>query len=160
MNDEKNLHKPFYKKTWFIVLIVVISIIILGSIGAAIGGKDLLKEKPKPEIIYEDVSIQRIKTQIELNPLRAKELFIGKHYKISGKIQQIHHKGKFIRLRPKSDDNADLIIECNINDESIKEKLKQFNISEIVTVKGEIKSIDNIFSVAVIDIVSIEKGIK
>ena len=140
--------KPFFKRIWFWVILIV----AIGIIVAAGGGEDTTtnnettkQNQVEENISYEQVDIQFMLDELEKNALKAEKTYMNKNVEISGKIKTFDSDGTYITVEPI---NADVwnfsTIMCNIEDEAQLDFLLEKSVGNVVNIKGTVTSVGEV----------------
>ena len=108
--------KPIYKRTWFIILAVII---VLGIISSAFGGGNKETESSglsnngsvsavssqkteeqtsEQEITYTPYTVSQLMSDLDTNALGASEKYKGQYVELTGKLNAIDSDGKYIDI--------------------------------------------------------------
>ena len=130
--------KPIYKRLWFIILIVVV---IIGVVGATGSGED----KVEPEqIVYSQYDVSTLLTDLDENALKAAETYEGQYVSLTGEIGTIDSSGKYIDLFPTDDEWAIIGVQCYITNDEQKAAIMELSTGDAVTVEGKITSVGEV----------------
>ena len=141
--------KPIYKRLWFIILIVVVIMCVVGAAGSG-------KDKVKPEqIVYSQYDVSALLTDLDENALKASETYEGQYVSLTGKIGVIDSSGKYINLFPTDDEWTIIGIQCYITNDEQKATIMELSIGDTVTVEGKITSVGEVLGYS-LDIDSIQ----
>lgn len=140
--------KPIYKRWWFIVLVVLIVLGIIGNLGGTdtdtptdIQAK---VEEKEPEIEYTAYTVNKLIGDLEKNAAKAQDKYEGKYVELTGELSVIDSDGKYIGLH--SDDTIFTLadVQCYIKGDEQLDKVKEMEIGDTVTVKGKITDVGEI----------------
>ena len=98
--------KPIYKRWWFILLVVLIVLSIIGGLGGT--DTDTPTDTPskveekEPEIEYTEYTVNKLISDLEKNAAKAQDKYEGKYVELTGELSVIDSDGKYIALH--SDD--------------------------------------------------------
>lgn len=149
---EKN-NKPFYKKAWFWIIIIILIIMFNGGESANQLSIDI--NGPVAEIVYTPVTIETLFDDLNTNPAKAENLYQDAYIEVTGKINVIDSDGQYISIESSNDKYWLDSISCYIQNKDqlnvIFEKVK----GDKVTIKGQINDIGEIMGYS-INIHSIE----
>ncbi len=153
--------KPFYTKWWFwfIVLIIIIAVAVGGGEKTPSTGSsqtetgDLHAEEVT---IYETQDLETMIDDLKSNALKAETKYQDKHVEISCKISSFDSDGKYISVKPANADEwyFDSAM-CYIKNEEQKNYLMEKSVGDVVTIKGKVKSIGEVFGYS-IDIAEVQ----
>lgn len=140
--------KPIYKRTWFIILAIVVVIGIISSGGddnaeTQTVSKETVSNKAE-EIVYEEFTVSQLITDLEDNALKAESLYNDKYVKLTGKLSVIDSDGKYISLRPSDNKFSFKSVQCYLKSDEQKSRVAQMNIDDSVTVLGKITDVGEV----------------
>lgn len=137
------IKKPFYKRLWFIALVVVC---IIAAVSAGNSGNnsdtDTEKTPENATIIYEDCTVSQLIDALEENAFNAKNTYEGKYFRVTGKLKNIDASGEYFSLG--SGDFEIYSVQCFLKNDEQKSRLANMNIEDTVTVKGKITDVGEI----------------
>lgn len=165
--------KPFYKKTWFIVLAVIL---VMGAIGSSMEKDDssslkepvkqevssskekkqeVKKEKPskeaskkvaeeKEEITYTPVTADKLIDDLSNNALKAEKNYQDQYLEITGKISNIDSDGSYISIEGTSGKFSVYSIQCFLKNDEQKDFVMNSSKGATVVVKGKITAIGEV----------------
>lgn len=157
--------KPIYKRTWFIVLFVVL---LLGAIGGsgeestpskntnANTSVNVSTEATMPEITYCAYDVSELVDDLNGNALKASEKYKGQYVELTGRLNVIDSNGKYISIVPSDEDFAIIGVQCYIKSDEQKNVVMDLSIGDILTVKGYIKDVGEVLGYS-LDIDEIRK---
>ena len=140
--------KPIYKRWWFILLVVLIVLSIIGGLGGT--DTDTPTDTPakveekEPEIEYTEYTVNKLISDLEKNAAKAQDKYEGKYVELTGELSVIDSDGKYIALH--SDENIFTLadVQCYIKGDEQLDKVKEMEIGDTVTVKGKITDVGEI----------------
>lgn len=145
--------KPFYKSSWFIILVIII------IISAIAGNKNDVNDVPannaeqsqtaneKKEPEQKEYVVCEVSTLMDLledNALKAKNEYENKYVEITGRLSVIDSGGKYISVTPSNDEFAIMGVQCNIKNDEQKNKVLELSTNSTITVKGKITSVGEV----------------
>jgi predicted nucleic acid-binding Zn ribbon protein len=146
--------KPVYKRTWFIILFVIIA---LAAVGNLIGGDDdsvadsaqpntedvvsnsVEATKPDPIIITVDDLVDAL----DENALNASNTYKKAYVQMTGKLSNIDSSGDYFSLAPLNDPYSFSTIFCSIGKEHL-DQVSNFKKDQEVTVIGTITDVGEV----------------
>lgn len=151
------MKKPIFKKWWFWVIIVVVSIAIIGTVteetedsvpntnGTTTDITETTKDNTSSKKEYQKVDIQSMLDELEENALRAESKYQNAYIEITGKIANFDSDGAYITVEPVNANewNFDTIM-CYIKKSEQKDFIMEKSVGDTVTIKGKIISIGEI----------------
>jgi len=148
------IKKPFYKKGWFIALVVIFVIAAVSS-GSNNSTEKTTTQEPvvQEEIVYTEYSAAQLITDLQDNALNATNKYEGQYVQVTGKLNVIDSDGKYISI-----DNGgfDLVnIQCFLKTDEQRAKVASLSKKDTVVVKGKVKSVGEVLGYS-IDVDSIE----
>ncbi|MEG0918555.1 MAG: zinc-ribbon domain-containing protein [Bacilli bacterium] len=137
--------KPIYKRPWFIV---IIAILVIGVVGSALGGGDSNTntssndepQKAEKKIEYTEHDIKKMHKELEANALKAEEKYQDKYIEITGKLGTIDSDGSYICIETNEEYSFD-DIQCYIEDDKQLKQIKELNKGDSVTIQGQVTEI-------------------
>ena len=139
---------PFYKKAWFIILIVIVAIGILGSIGndepkqtSDVNTTSTQEVKQEEIKEYTSYTVSQLIDDLEENALIAENTYLNQYVEITGRLSVIDSDGKYISLAPQNDMFTIQDVQCYIKNDEQKAQVANLSKGDVITVKGKIKSI-------------------
>lgn len=145
------MKKPFYKKWWFWVLIVIaiIGITSNGGNGSSnntdTGTQSQISSQVEEQISYEAVNLQTMLDDLEGNAMKAEKTYQNKYVEVTGKIANFDSDGSYISIKPVNADEWSLdTVMCYIKDDAQTQILMEKEIGDTVTIKGKVKSIGEV----------------
>lgn len=127
---------------------IIIAVVVIGIIGAAMGGNDGAQtnnsgsktesaKKEEKKIEYQQVSVDEMMSALNDNAAAASEQYKGKYLEITGKLSVIDSDSKYISLNPENDEFAIVGVQCFTKNSEQKEIIKTLSKDSSVTVKGK-----------------------
>lgn len=141
--------KPVYKRLWFIVLIMVVIMCVVGAAGSS---EDKVESE---QIVYSQYDVSALLTDLDENALKASETYEGQYVSLTGKIGTIDSSGKYISLFPTDDEWTIIGIQCYITNDEQKATIMELSTGDTVTVEGKITSVGEVLGYS-LDIDSIQ----
>lgn len=152
--------KPIYKRPWFIALIVIIIIGVIGSAGGdktsnEAGNNDTQvttsentnstqPESETPEITYTAYEVSELMDDLNGNALKAAEKYKDQYVELTGRLNVIDSSGKYISIVPTDDEFAIMGVQCYIKTEEQKAAVMEMSIGDTLVVKGKIKDVGEV----------------
>lgn len=138
--------KPFYKRGWFIVLAIVVIIAVIANSG----GRDSTKtsqstQTEQKQVEYTAYKVSSLVDDLQNNPLSAEEKYNNQYVELTGKLEVIDSDGKYISLSPENGALSFTNVQCYIKNDEQKSKIATLSKGEILTLKGKIKSVGEVF---------------
>ena len=140
------MKKPIYKRTWFIVLAVLIVLSFIGSFGNDKGKESNSKgatvtQKAEPAITYTKVNIDQLEEELKQNAARAQQNYKGKYIEFSGRLGVIDANGKYFAV----DGNGFMSsFHCSIENDKQKHTIINKNKGDGITVRGKVSDVSEI----------------
>lgn len=138
--------KPFYKRVWFIALAVIAVIGIISNIGN--GNKTTTSQqepKQQEQIEYISYDVSEMMSDLEGNAMSAEKKYNKQYVEITGRLSTIDSSGSYISLLPSDNDFAIIGVQCYMKSEEQRAKVMELSKGDIVTLKGRIKSVGEVF---------------
>lgn len=154
--------KPFYKRTWFIVLAVIV---VLGAIGS--GGSDdgtstsssSSNDKPAVEKEAKQETVEEVKEPIIItvdelvdalddNALKASKTYKGQYVELTGELVSIDSAGDYFSIGILDDEFSLDTVLCRIKDEHL-DKVMEFTDGQEVTILGTITDVGEVLGYTV-----------
>lgn len=159
------------KKHVFLLIIGVIFVLCI--IGAALSGDESSNTSSSStkgsissnsseavssvvEITYSDYSMTELTEDLENNAAAANEKYLDQYVSITGRLSVIDAQGDYISIEDPKDEYTFTSCRCDYdNDEEISKIVKTLKKDDIITVKGKITDVGEVFGYSM-DIDSIE----
>lgn len=148
--------KPVYKRKWFIALMVIVALGIIGSIAGGGDDKDKVAttdtaqgqtEQAEPPKTPVAVTADTLIKDLDENALKAAETYKGQYLEISGRLSNIDSSGKYFSIRP--DSGLSIIgIMCYIT-EDLKGQVADFKKGQNVKVIGTVKDVGEVMGYSI-----------
>lgn len=147
------------------LLIIIGVIVVLGIIGAAMGGNkktntgstaqtadetakettDGAEKTPTEEITYTEYDMSELMNDLENNAAAANEKYNGQYVALTGKLSVIDAQGSYIGISDPDDEFSIQDCKCDINGkQDISDIVKTLSKGDIITVKGKITDVGEI----------------
>lgn len=146
------IKKPIYKKWWFWAVIAIVAI----AIGASGGSNETTVTNNEPaqnqaeEIVYESVDLQTMFDELDSNAMKAEANYKKKNVEFECKIKSFDSDGSYISVEPVGASEWNFVSAmCYIKNDTQKEFLIQKNVGDIITIKGEVKSIGEVLGYSI-----------
>lgn len=141
--------KPFYKRVWFIILVVIIGFGILGNLGndeSEYVSNTTTQGETKQEAVkeYTPYNVSQLVNDLDNNALKAENTYLNQYVEITGRLSHIDSDGEYISLSSQNDMFAIMGVQCYIKNDEQKAQVAELSKDDIITVKGKIKSIGEI----------------
>ena len=158
--EQMKQKKPFYKRIWFIVLVVLIVAGIFGAGGSTEKGKKTgtasNDEKTEEKAVeYMEVDAATMITALEDNALKASETYEDQYVAVSGNLSNIDSDGSYITIAPADDSFTLTSIQCFVKNDGQLDVIKSKSKGDPITVKGKVTSVGEVLGYS-IDIDSVE----
>lgn len=156
--------KPIYKRFWFIAIVLVLAISVIGGLGSddsdtpsepnKVTGNQAASNtsenpatqeepvsEPKPEPI--DVTIDELDEMLETNALKAADTYKGKYVRLTGLLHNVDASGKYFSLESPNAQFTLIGFNCDIK-EKHRDTVMNLVMGEPVTVVGTISSVGEV----------------
>ena len=154
--------KPIYKRTWFIILAVII---VLGIISSAFGGGNKETESSglsnngsvsavssqkteeqtsEQEITYTPYTVSQLMSDLDTNALGASEKYKGQYVELTGKLNAIDSDGKYIDIVSGDDEFEFIGVTCYIKSDEQKAVIMSASTGDTLVVKGKITDVGDV----------------
>lgn len=128
--------KKLYERMWFWVLI---ALLLIGA------WRWLTSDtEPPADREYTAVTVDQLYEELDDNPLKAKDTYTDAYVELTGCMRVIDSGGDSILLYPLEYETLDGI-NCKLTNDEQREKIKEHSKGDIITVKGKIIEVDDIF---------------
>ena len=165
--------KPIYKRTWFIIVLVLI---VFGAIGST-GGEDKpsdttnktnntvstvtdnkksTSKENKKEINYTAHEVSELMNDLKANAMKASDKYKGQYVELTGKLNVIDSSGKYISITPTDEKFAITGVQCYIKNDEQKTAITNMSVGDTVSVKGKITDVGEVMGYS-LDIDAISK---
>lgn len=138
MSEKKK--KPIYKRVWFIGLVVVILIGVIGSLGGN-SSTDTTSVQEKQNITYTPHTVSELVTDLEGNALKANEKYKDQYVQLTGRLETIDSDGKYISIGPTDIEFSFTNVQCYIKSDEQKAVVANLAAHDTVVVKGKITDV-------------------
>lgn len=138
--------KPFYKRVWFIVLVVIVLIAALmpktdkGSDATA----NKTAETSTKEITYTPVDAGQMLSDLENNALNAEKTYKDKDLEITGKIFNIDSSGEYINIDGVNSEFTITGITCNLQNDEQRDVVASISKGATVVVRGHVTDVGEV----------------
>lgn len=143
--------KPFYKRVWFIALIVVIIIAALipkgGKDSDTTAGKG--GETDTKQITYTPIDAGQMLQDLESNALNAEKTYKDKDLEITGKVFTIDSSGKYIGIDGLKSEFTITGITCNLKNDEQRDVVASIVNGATVVVKGHVTDVGEVLGYTV-----------
>ena len=146
MTKEKKPKLPFYRKWWFIVLVIIAVIVVWSNtIGKKIDeSADEASKNAAASRDYIETTVDQLYEELDDNPLKAKDTYTDTYVAVKGQMRVIDSDGESVSIYPLEYDSLDGIY-CTLSSDEQREAVKAHRKGDAVTVKGIITEVDGIF---------------
>lgn len=103
--------------------------------------KEAKVAEERASIDYIPVSAGELLDELEVNAMNAKEKYKGGYYRVTGVVSNIDASGRYIDLDPEGVMYNFKPISCSINDDSVRDRVRQISTGDTVTVAGQITDV-------------------
>ena len=140
--------KPIYKRWWFILLVVLIVLSIIGGLGGT--DTDTPTDTPakveekEPGIEYAEYTVDELIKDLEKNAASAKDKYDGQYVELTGRLSYVNSDGIDFGIKPLESGLWLESVTCYIKDKEQKENVKEHEVEEKITVKGKITDVGEI----------------
>lgn len=150
---------PIYKRTWFIVLAVIIVLSMIGSMGKNenTSSTDVSESAASSNNSSETKSIEDVEEKVELidvtvdelfdllnsNALKASNTYKYKYVRLTGELSVIDAQGNYFSLQPMNEEFTFDSILCRISDEHL-DTVMELEIGQLVVVIGTITDVGEV----------------
>lgn len=158
--------KPIYKRTWFIILAVIVVIMAFQGLSGGEGSKPATtdsekvqiedKEQEAKEITYTEYLADDMKKELDENALKATEKYKGQYVAIVGKLKNIDSDGKYISIASINDNWDFKNTICYIKNDEQKQTIMDLSTGDNIIVKGKITQVGEVLGYSM-DIDEIQK---
>ena len=145
------IKKPIYKK-WWIWAIVIIVVTVIGTSGNSDNKEtsSIRTSSETEEIVYESVDLQTMFDDLSNNAMKAESQYEKKYIEFKCKISNFDSDGSYIGVEPVTASEWNFTTAmCYIKNDSQKEFLVEKNVGDIITIKGQIKSIGEVMGYSI-----------
>ena len=156
--------KPIYKRTWFIALMVIL---ILGLIGSMFGGGEestnntsstSSSSQTEKKVEYKKISINKLIKDLEKNPAKAKNKYNGKNLAVVGVVNNIDSDASYISIRGTGDNEYSMYyVQAYTQNEKQEKAILNFDNGTKVVIKGTITDVGEVMGYSM-DMASIKKA--
>lgn len=155
-------NKPFYKRPWFIVLVVILVLAAIGSAGGKNGNTSDNGEGTKPsessgetqstgssqseqvQITYTPYDVGTLMNDLNANALKAADTYRDQYVALTGRLNVIDSSGKYISITPVGEEFAIVGVQCYVKSDEQLEIIKNAAIGDTLEVKGKIKEVGEV----------------
>lgn len=98
----------------------------------------------EPEITYTAYTVTQMMDDLKSNAMKAESTYKDQYVEITGRLDVIDSKGKYISLYPEDNEWAFVGVQCYIKSEEQKQKVMEMSTDDIVTLRGKVKSVGEV----------------
>ena len=142
------IKKPIYKRWWFILLVVLIVLSIIGGLGGT--DTDTPTDTPakveekEPEIEYTEYTVDELIKDLNKNAASAKDKYDGQYVELTGRLSYVDSYCRYFGIKTLESGLWLESVTCYIKDKEQKENIKEHEVEEKITVKGKITDVGEI----------------
>ena len=141
----KNVKKPFYKKAWFWIVVVILVLMFGGESEPSKQITNIEANGPVVDIVYNTIAIETLFDDLSSNAAKAESLYQDVCIEVTGEITNIDSDGSYISIGSSKDKYWLNSIQCYIkNDEQLKVIFEKAT-GDTVTIKGQIRDIGEVW---------------
>ena len=147
--------KPIYLRPWFII---VIALIVIGMIGGtssddqdsdapASSGSAVVENDPAvsaPEIEYIPYDVKTLMNDLNGNALNASKTYKDQYVALTGRLDVIDSNGDYISIVDANDDWAIIGVTCRIKNDAQLDAVSQLSIGDTIVVSGQITDVGEV----------------
>lgn len=144
------IKKPIYKKWWVWVIVIIVAVI--GTSGNSFNKEtsSINTSSEVEEIVYESVDLQTMFDDLSSNAMKAESQYEKKHIEFKCKISNFDSDGSYIGVESVNASEWNFTTAmCYIKNDSQKEFLIEKNVGDIITIKGQVKSIGEVMGYSI-----------
>ncbi|MDU5466352.1 MAG: hypothetical protein E6084_00600 [Peptoniphilus harei] len=137
--------KPFYKRVWFIVLVVIVIIAAVmpkGDKSADTANKSA--ETSTKEITYTPADAGQMLSDLDNNALNAEKTYKDKDLEITGKVFNIDSSGKYINIDGINAEFTMTGITCNLQNDEQRDVVASISKGATVVVRGHVTDVGEV----------------
>ena len=131
---------------------IIIAIVVIGIIGAALGGgseNDTTSNDQQKDVEYAQVSVNDMVAALNENAAGASDTYKDKYLEVTGKLSNIDSNGDYISLD--SDNEFSLYnVQCFIQNDEQLEIVKTLKKGDTVTVKGKCTDVGEVLGFSLV----------
>ena len=141
------------QKALSIVACVVVSVFVFGCTGVLAeedeetsdSKEEVTEKQTEPSDNYLKVSVDKLVNDLNANAYAASQKYDGEDVEITGRVNYIDADGWSISLEPTNDEWSLQSVTCYVFGKKQKEFVSSVSVGDIVTVRGEITDVDELF---------------
>ena len=156
--------KPFYKRIWFILLIVIVLVVIVAEIGKnntdpsktnnsnleSSNSEQQSQETTKENTItYTKVDAAKMIEELDDNALKAEKTYKDQYVEVTGSVYNIDSSGKYISIRGTDGKVTFTGITCYLKTEDHKNTVMELSKGQTVVVKGKVTGVGEVLGYSV-----------
>ncbi|WP_138159257.1 OB-fold protein [Peptoniphilus catoniae] len=143
--------KPFYKRVWFIALVVIVIIVALMPKGDKDGNSTVNEaaETSTKEITYTPVDAGQMLDDLENNALNAEKTYKDQDLEITGKIYAIDSSGKYIAIDGLNSEFTISGVTCYLKNDEQKDVVASVSKGATVVVRGHVTDVGEVMGYSV-----------
>lgn len=140
--------KPFYKKAWFVIAVIIVLIAIIASNSeekeTSTPSVQTQSQQSVEEITYEEHTVSELVGDLEANALNAKNKYNKKYVKLTGTLSNIDSDGSYISIRPDDNPFSFTNVQCYLKNDEHKNAVANMSIDQTVVVYGKITNVGEV----------------
>lgn len=145
------IKKPIYKKWWvWAIVIIVVAVIRTSGNSDNKESSSISTSSETEEIVYESVDLQTMFDDLSNNAMKAETRYEKKYIEFKCKISNFDSDGSYISVEPVNASEWNFTTAmCYIKNDYQKEFLVEKNVGDIITIKGQVKSIGEVMGYSI-----------
>ncbi len=149
--------KPLYKRPWFIIVVLLVVVSVIGSIGGnsnestgsttevtSSENTNTKSESTAPDITYTPYNVSELMNDLNNNPLQASEKYKNQYVELTGRLGVIDSSGDYISIYSIEDEFDFTGVQCYIKSDDQKSAVMNMSIGNTLIVKGKIKDVGEV----------------